>query len=255
MRNLLVLFGLSVTLLAQPAATPQKLELFLLIGQSNMAGRGKVEPQDAAPIAGIWALGKDDQWKPAVDPLHWDKPDVAGVGLGRTFAKTLQERNPGAQIGLIPAAFGGTSLEQWKVGGELYTEAIRRARVAMKNGRIRGMLWHQGEAESGKEELAKTYRARWTVIIQSMQKELGLEGVPVVVGQLGRFLVKEKQPFADLVNQEEALLPLSYPHTAFVSTEGLKDKGDSVHFDSASARELGRRYALAFLGLDAGWGK
>lgn len=220
-----------------------------------MAGRGKVEPQDVAPLPGIWALGKDDKWKPATDPLHWDKPDVAGVGLGRTFAKTLQAQNPGAQIGLIPAAFGGTSLEQWKVGGELYTEAIRRARVAMKNGRIRGILWHQGEAECGKEELAKTYRERWTVILRSMQKELGAEGIPVVVGQLGRFLVKEKQPFADVVNQEQALLPLSYPRTAFVSTEGLRDKGDSLHFDSASARELGRRYAIAWLSLEGEWRK
>jgi hypothetical protein len=34
-----------------------------------------------------------------------------------------------------------------------------------------------------------------------------------------------------------------------VSAEGLKHKGDKIHFDSASFRELGKRYAEAFLRL------
>jgi hypothetical protein len=36
------------------------------------------------------------------------------------------------------------------------------------------------------------------------------------------------------------------PNTAFVSAEGLKHKGDKIHFDSPSFRELGKRYAEAY---------
>src|ERR1700722_12544886 len=102
----------------------QEKQLFLLIGQSNMAGRGVVEEQDKEIIPGVFMLNKEMAWVPAIDPLHFDKPAVAGVGLGRTFAKTLQWASPGAPIGLIPAAFGGTSLDEWKPGDKLYADAV-----------------------------------------------------------------------------------------------------------------------------------
>ena len=69
-------------LTATPDDSMKDLQLFLLIGQSNMAGRGTVEPQDREPIAGVYSWAKEDQWVPAVDPLHWDKPEIIGVGLG-----------------------------------------------------------------------------------------------------------------------------------------------------------------------------
>ena len=65
----------------------QPHEIVLLIGQSNMAGRGVVEEQDRQPIPRVFMLNKAMEWVPAVDPVHFDKPDIAGVGLARSFAK------------------------------------------------------------------------------------------------------------------------------------------------------------------------
>lgn len=62
------------------------LHLFLLANQSNMAGRGAVEQKDLVPHARVLTLRRELAWKPAVDPLHWDKPEVAGVAVGTTFA-------------------------------------------------------------------------------------------------------------------------------------------------------------------------
>ena len=70
------------------------------------------------------------------------------------------------------------------------------------------------------------------------------------MGQLGEFA---KFPFASQVNEQLALLPLKMPHCAFVSSAGLTDKGDRVHFDTRSLREFGRRYAFAFLAMDSSW--
>src|SRR4051794_10431428 len=91
----------AAALRAEPAP-PQNvpLQLFLLIGQSNMAGRGKVEPQDRVPHPRVWVLDKDDQWAPAIDPLHFDKPKVAGVGLGSRFGRTLADADPSIHVGL-----------------------------------------------------------------------------------------------------------------------------------------------------------
>ena len=233
-RLVAALFVSAVSVLAQQ---PENLDLFLLIGQSNMAGRGIVEAQDRVPIPGVYALQKDDTWAPAIDPLHWDKPEIAGVGIGRSFARAV-----GGSIGLIPAAFGGTSLEQWKPGSPLFNEAVRRAKVATKSGQLRGILWHQGEADSDKRELAETYAARWMTMIIALKKELGLPNVVVVVGELGYFLEPDKHPYATEVNRQLHALQVNV-----ASAEGLHDKGDYLHFDAEGQREFGKRYAKAYL--------
>ena len=230
---------------AAVASAQQNMDLYLLIGQSNMAGRGVVEAYDRAPIPGIFALSKSDTWVPAIDPLHWDKPEIAGVGLGRSFAVAVKGSG---DVGLIPAAFGGTSLEQWKPGSELYKEAVRRTRVAMKAGTLRGILWHQGEAETT-GELAKSYVARFALLMLTLRNELGVPTVPVIVGALGPFLEQDKHPFAAEVNRQLQLIPAKVPHSAFVPADGLHDKSDKLHFDAASQRELGRRYAVSYLAL------
>lgn len=228
------------------------LELFLLIGQSNMAGRGAVEAQDKEAIPGILKLTKEMTWAPAIDPLHFDKPDIAGVGIGRSFAKTLLAWRPGASIGLIPAAFGGTSLDEWKPGDKLYADAVKRAREAMKAGKLRGILWHQGEADSASAEKIASYRERFASLISHFREELNAPDVPVVVGELGEY---RTAALNRQMNEQLALVPFSVAHSGFVSSAGLVHKGDGTHFDSPSLREFGRRYALAYLALDPTWAK
>lgn len=237
---------------AGAAMAGEGMEVFLLVGQSNMAGRGVVEEQDRAVIPGVFAFSKERAWAPAVDPIHFDKP-IAGAGLGRSFAQTLLRLRVGARIGLVPAAFGGTSLEEWKPGGKLFTDAVERARAAVRDGALRGILWHQGEAESGEEGRARSYGERWLVMMKAMRAELGAGDVPVVVGELGRFFQGGKQAYAGVVNEQLALLAVRGRRVAFVASEGLGHKGDSVHFDSAGLRELGRRYAMAYAELDGEW--
>jgi hypothetical protein len=249
------LLALATVVYAQtdlPAGAPKDMDLFLLIGQSNMAGRGAAEAQDREAMPHVFSLNKEMKWVPAMDPLHFDKPDIAGVGLGRSFAKVLLAQKPGASIGLIPAAFGGTSLDEWKPDGKLYTDAVKRAREAMKSGRLRGILWHQGEADSEKEEWARSYRERFAAMVARLRSDLGAEDVPLVIGQLGEFFVR---PFSPVVNEQLAMAPLTVPRCLFVGSGGLKDKGDKTHFDTPSVREFGRRYAQAFLLLDPTWAK
>ena len=106
-RILLSLLLLSSFAFAEEAKLPpkEKFHLFLLVGQSNMAGRGTLEEQDKKPHARVLMLNKAGEWVPAVDPLHFDKP-AAGVGLGKTFATLIAEANPDVTIGLIPCAVG-----------------------------------------------------------------------------------------------------------------------------------------------------
>lgn len=233
------------------AANAQPVEIFLLIGQSNMAGRGVVSDADRSPLAGVFAFSKEKKWVPAVDPIHFDRPDRTGVGLGRSFATTLIEMKAATSVGLIPAAFGGSALHEWMPGSAHYVNAVERAKAALAaagpNARLQGILWHQGEADANDEERAVTYRLRFAKMIVALRKDLGAENVPVIVGQLGEFVIEKSYSQFQRVNAELATLPLHVPLSGFVSSQGLKDKGDQLHFDSPSLKEFGRRYALAWL--------
>ena len=231
---------LAMTLNVRAQSGPEGMKIFLLIGQSNMAGRGAVGPGDKVPHPRVFMLTKELTWTPAVDPMHFDKPERVGVGLGKTFGAVLAEADPQAMIGLVPAAFGGTSLDEWKPGDKLYANAVARAREAMKHGQLVGILWHQGEADS-KPELAATYAVRFAKMITQLRADLGAENVPVIVGETGRF-----RPDGAAINAVLATLPQSVPHCAFVSAEGLADKGDHLHFDTPALHEFGRRYAQAW---------
>ncbi len=237
-------------LAAAAVAGAQPVDVFLLIGQSNMAGRGVVREEDRRPIEGIFAFTKERLWAPAVDPIHFDRPDRTGVGLGRSFARTLIEMKAARQVGLVPAAFGGSSLEEWKPGSEHYRNAVERTKAALAaapGARLRGILWHQGEADANDEERAVTYRFRFGRMIEALRKDLGVAEVPVVVGQLGEFVEPAKFSQLMRVNQELAALPLTVKRCAFVSSQGLGDKGDLLHFDTPGLVEFGRRYALAWM--------
>lgn len=221
---------------------PDDMQLFLLIGQSNMAGRGKVEPRDEVTNPHIFMLNKEMEWVLAKDPVHFDKP-VAGVGLCSEFARVLLKQNPEMTIGLIPCAVGGTSLDDWKPGEKLYNNTVRRARAAMKKGKLAGILWHQGEADSTPEKIA-TYADRFSELISQLRNDLGAEQVPVVLGELGRFK-PEKIRFNAVLPSVVKLVP----NSTFVTSEGLADNNDHLHFNSASVRLLGERYAAAYLKL------
>jgi len=221
------------------------LQIFLLIGQSNMAGRGVIEPMDREPVPRVRKMTPALTWAPACDPLHFDKPAIAGVGPGLAFARCITERDPQMEIGLVPAAVGGTSLAEWAPGGKLYTDAVTRARKALECGQLAGILWHQGEADSAEDKVA-SYAARFEALIKALRADLMSPDVPVIVGETGRF-----RKAGVRINRVLSTLPLRIAHCAFVDAEGLTHGGDGTHFDRASAQELGRRYAAVWLRMTA----
>ena len=221
-----------------------------MIGQSNMAGRGFLT--EAAPIANDVTLRvlRNGRWQRLFRPINPDRV-TAGYSLGESFAEEYA-REHGVDTGVIPCADGGTSLDQWAVGGVLYENAVFCAKQAMRTSHLVGIIWHQGEADC-KPPLFETYYDRLTVMMTALRRELGAEDVPIVVGGLGDFLAiraeKEEKPHMKnyaLVNRQLARFAESFPRTAFASAEGLSANPDELHFCTASLSEFGRRYYAAF---------
>ena len=226
------------------------LNVFLLIGQSNMAGRGRLDDVPSLQHAEV-SMFRDGRWIPAEEPLHTDKPGIAGIGLGMSFAVQLATRAAIAPIGLIPCAFGGTSLAEWMPCTELYENAVSLALAAMLNGgQLRGILWHQGESDSGNRDDAGSYGRRFQAMIQKLRTELSAETVPVITGELGPFLQKDDgTEFSAVVNQELRGLEDAVPVYGCVGAHDLGHNGDELHFDAASLREFGIRYATTYIEL------
>lgn len=235
---------------ATPQTVDSTFDLYLLIGQSNMAGRGEVT--DAYRTEGsdaVLMLNKDGQWVRAAHPLHFDKPAVAGVGPGLRFGLEMAGATH-HKIGLVPGAVGGTSIDAWKPGGydkatatHPYDEATARLKAAMLSGKLKGVLWLQGESDSDTAK-AKHYRQKLVELINRIRRLVGDPLLPFAAGELGRF----KEQYAN-VNNQLATLPETVAHTAVASSEGLKDKGDATHYDSASAEEMGSRFAKQMMRL------
>jgi hypothetical protein len=226
----------------------EKYDLYLLIGQSNMAGRGTIEAQDTITDPNVFMLNKAGEWVPAKSPLHFDK-SFAGTGLGLTFGKIMAEKSK-RKIGLIPCAVGGTSISMWMPGAydkitttHPYDDAIRRTKIALQHGRLKGILWHQGEGDASKEK-ASRYEQRFNSLMLHLQNDLSVDisSISVVVGELGQFYCKRNSEGKE-INLVLKHLAETHKNRALVSSKGLVHKGDSVHFDAASQRELGKRYA------------
>ena len=228
-----------------------KFWLFLLAGQSNMAGRGVVEPQDQLANPRVLTLTKDGKWVPAVDPIHFDKPG-SGVGPGRSFGLAMAEKlGPDVTIGLIPCAHGGSPISCWVPGatwyqtkGKPYDDAISRASLAMKDGVLKGILWHQGESDAGKT--AVIYQEKLTALIARLRKDLQAPDVPVLLGQLGPFRKEANDEGSRTLDNALRSVAKDDRNAAFVSAEGLTSNPDFVHFNAPSQREFGRRYAAAY---------
>ncbi len=242
-------------------AGQERLDLFLLIGQSNMKGRGFMpdEPNRDSRIAMMHL--KDDAWYIARHPLHltgdartFAGHDNAGVGPGLAFAETVLARAPQARIGLIPCAVGGSPIAQWQRGARLYDEAVRKAKLALgqakgAHARIRGALWLQGEADATAEKI-KGYETSLLKLVDDLRADVGEAALPFIACTIGEMKPDEGASRRGEMNRLLLSLPEKRKKTACVDARDLKTNiGDSVHFDTAAQNEIGRRFAGKYLAL------
>ena len=158
---------------------------FLLIGQSNMAGRGFKQDVEPIPNKDIYVL-RNGRWWPMYVPVNPDRV-TAGINLSESFAYRYLQEHPGVQVGLIPCVDGGTRLDQRMPGEVLYDHAVMMSQLAQRSSQICGILWHQGEGDcvDGRYQL---YEEKCSHILTSLRRDLGLENTPLMLGGLGDFL-------------------------------------------------------------------
>lgn len=229
------------------------MKSFLMLGQSNMAGRGDFGEVEEInnPLCHMLRNGR---WQPMREPINPDRQIWgyfhSGVGLTASFADEYA-KHFNEQVGLIPCADGGTELLEWQPGELLFDNAVAQARLAQRTSEIAGILWHQGENDSFYLENVQRYRDRFLNMLHSLIEKLQLpKNIPVIIGELGEFVGtynNGKCQYYKEINKILKGLSEELPCSAFVSASGLTCKNDGIHFNSKSYREFGKRYFKAYL--------
>lgn len=219
----------------------------LMIGQSNMAGRGFMDEVPMICNERILML-RNGRWQIMTEPVNYDRP-VAGVGLAGSFASMWCMENKEEKIGLIPCAEGGSSLDDWAVEGTLFKHAVSQAQFAMQDSELLCILWHQGENDSSDGNY-RTYYKKLRVIVEVLRNQLNAGEVPFIVGGLGDFLGKTGFGINcteyELINNELLRFATEQPNAYFVTAAGLTSNPDGIHIDAVSQRKFGVRYYEAF---------
>jgi len=223
-----------------------KLDLFLLIGQSNMAGRGTMTPQYLDTLTNTYLLSPTAGMIPATNPLNrysTVRKDIKlqQVGPGYGFSKKLVITT-GANIGLIVNARGATSINSWEKGhaDQYYQKAVLRMKSAQKWGTLKAILWHQGEGDSKHPE---TYMKKLVDLAQNLRTDLNAPNLFFVAGELAywRGAGSSSADFNTMIRTISQFIR----NSDWVSAEGLTpllDESDP-HFDAKSQVILGERYA------------
>lgn len=251
---LLVSIGLifMLSLSAKDKVQYDQYDVFLLIGQSNMAGRGYMLEEDMQVFdENVFILNEAGEIVPATNPLNQYSSirkgmEIQRIGPGYGFAMKIS-RETGRKILLVVNAKGGTTLSQWakgEGGDGFYEEAVRRTKQAMQYGTLKAILWHQGCGDSRNTDV---YMGKLAVFVENLRHDLGAD-VPFIAGELGQWR-SNVAAFNEMIHSISDYIP----HSDWVSSDGgvpiaspdpegepnLKDP----HFDRRSQIMLGERYA------------
>lgn len=236
-----------VVLFAFVATMPQQVasnDMYLVIGQSNAAGRGEL-PSSLSTLPGVFVFD-GDEFVPAKENVNIystvGKPNLIGYSLAYSFGETMT-KTVKRDILLVSNARGGTKIRDWLPGEVYYEEAVKRVKDAMKVSgcSLGGVLWHQGEGDSSNGGYGSDLRT----VIEGLRDEFDIDNLPFIAGELSY----ARGANSDFINaQLHDLDSSTLRDFAVVSADGL-NAPDDTHFDAASLEELGERYAASMLKL------
>lgn len=218
-----------------------KLDIYMALGQSNMAGRGYLTAEDYAPVEDVYLLTPAGGLELASNPMNKYSSirkdlSVQQMSPSYSFAKKIRDE-AGVTVGIMQNARGGTTIEQWTKGSAdgFYEEAVRRAKEIRRFGEIKGLIWHQGEGNASDPD---GYKAKLLKMVTDFRTDLGIPDLLVVVGQIAQWRSAAFNAMIETV-------PTFVPNSDWVSSVGLTPLIDTSdpHFDRASNILIGERYA------------
>jgi hypothetical protein len=272
MKTKTILFAATFILLMNIGAFGQdpKFYIFLCFGQSNMEGNARPEPQDTIVDSRFQVMEAVDcpnlnrlkgHWYTAVPPLCRCR---TGLNPADYFGRTMVANLPAdVKVGVINVSVAGCKIElfeknsyqtyastaaSWmtsiikEYGGNPYERLVEIARLAQKDGVIKGILLHQGESNTNDTLWTKKVKG----IYDNLMKDLKLKPkkVPLLAGEL---VNADQGGACASMNKIIATLPKVIPNSYVISSSGCTGRPDHLHFTAEGYRVFGKRYAETML--------
>ncbi len=246
--------------------------IFLCFGQSNMEGAGRIEPQDTNIVDRFMVMEALDcpnlnrekgKWYPAVPPLCRCRTRLSPADyFGRTMVANLPEH---IKVGVINVSIGGCKIDlfdkdksqnyvanapvwmaPWikEYDNDPYARLVEMAKLAQKDGVIKGILLHQGESDNGDT----LWPQKVKVVYDNLLKDLNLRtaDVPLLAGEMMNI---DEGGKCVAMNPIISKLPNTIPNSYVVASSGCAGIPDGLHFSSEGYRVLGKRYAYKMLAV------
>ncbi|WP_026768358.1 sialate O-acetylesterase [Asinibacterium sp. OR53] len=250
----------------------KKFYIFLCFGQSNMEGNARPEAQDSIVDNRFRVMEavncqhsnrEKGKWYTAIPPLCRCN---TGLTPADYFGRTLIENLPKSiRVGVINVAVGGCKIELFdkdhyetyvataplwmknvinEYDGNPYARLVEMAKLAQKDGVIKGILLHQGESNTGDT----TWPQKVKLVYDNLLHDLNLKpnSIPLLAGEV---VNADQGGACASMNKIIATLPSTIPNAYVISSAGYPQNGDKLHFTAAGYRELGKHYGLKMLSL------
>ncbi len=246
--------------------------IFLCFGQSNMEGNAKFEPQDTTVDNRFQVMETIDcpnlgrtkgNWYPATPPLC---RCFTGLTPADYFGRTLIANLPkNVRVGVINVSVGGCKIElfdkdnyqsyvstapSWMINmineydGNPYARLVEMAKLAQKDGVIKGILLHQGESNTNDTLWPQKVKGVYNNLINDLK--LNTDSIPLLAGEV---LNADQNGACASMNKIIATLPLVIPNSYVIPSSGCPGIQDHLHFTAEGYRMLGKRYGEKMLSI------
>ncbi len=252
-------FGVVLTLLlwlATPGALSAEELVFILAGQSNMAGQGNTS--ELAPFYRRTPSNVSFYYNGYKTPLN----RFVHFGPEIGFAHEIARRFPHTRIKLIKFAVGGTSLLAWDPhwsaakarltrnasAGPLFKKLVQTAAASKFDGsgaRLAGILWMQGETDAKYPGVARQYVKNLNSFIHALRLELKKPDALFIMGEVNPPV--KLFPAASIVQRAQKNAAAHIRNLRLVNTQDLPKRNDQLHYNTQGQLELGKRFAKAYL--------
>jgi hypothetical protein len=211
---------------------------------------------------------KKGSWYTAIPPLCRANNGRPTPGLcpvdyfGRAMVANLPKN---VRVGVINVSIGGCKIElfdkdnyqsyistapAWMMNmikeydGNPYGRLVEMAKIAQKDGVIKGILLHQGESNTDDAAWAQKVKG----VYENLLKDLNLnaKSVPLLAGEV---VNADQGGVCAGMNNTIAKLPETIPTAHVISSKGCTAARDHLHFNAEGYRMFGKRYATTMLSL------
>jgi len=199
-----------------------------------------------------------DYLKDGLGSAFGDNDGRGTFGPELTFGADMAPQSPEEVIAIIKCAWGGTNLGiQWRplsAGGNVgplykgFVEAVREGLAKLDPAfepEICGMIWMQGESDSGDQKMAGDYAKNLTCFVNDIRAELKKPDLPFVLAQISKAPAWDNPPNrGPMIRDAQLQVARTVPDTATFATDDYR-LCDPWHYDTAGMVSLGERFAKA----------